>query len=481
MSRGSEPVSADAVMSALDALDSVLDGLVEAPLWTLSSDQVVEFVRRLARAENRVAAAQVAALGEGVSRGLHALSGAKTGGAWLRGLVPVAPFVAHQRGVLAVELPAEEMAPVREAFAAGVLAVGHAAVVTKTMRSLDRVGEIDASTWRDAQALLVEESQRVDPMQLGRAGAHLVRRLDPQGPERLARDEDLQAEQRYACLRQESTGMWSLNALLPPVDGATLYAALDPLGAPRPASDGSPDPRSGQQRMADAVTGLAQLSLAQRGGHNGMLPNRHGSPVRLVVTGDKDTLLADLTTRHGQAGIAPARVETGEPGGYDVSPLTFQTLACDAEIVPVLFDGFGRALDVGESVYRFPPRIRKAIELRDAHCTFGPCKAPPPWCHAHHLVPFGRNGKSGGPTSEANGTLLCGSHHRFVHATGWTGTLIDGQVHWRPPRSRTGPGAPPGQDQSQGIVNAANREFETKLRQLALRWLTRNPALRTTG
>jgi HNH endonuclease len=134
-------------------------------------------------------------------------------------------------------------------------------------------------------------------------------------------------------------------------------------------------------------------------------------------------------------------------------------------------------LDVGESVYRFRPRIRKAIEVRDAHCTFGACTAPPPWCQAHHLVPFGRNGRPGGPTAEANGTLLCGSHHRFVHANGWTGSLIEGQVHWRPPP----PGAPPGEREGQGNVNAANRQFETKLRQLALRWLTRNPNLRNPG
>jgi hypothetical protein len=202
-----------------------------------------------------------------------------------------------------------------------------------------------------------------------------------------------------------------------------------------------------------------------------MLPSRHGSPVRLVVTGDKDTLLANLTARSGQAGVAPARVETGEVGGWDVSPLTFQTLACDAEIVPVLLDGHGRALDVGESQYRFPPRIRKAIEIRDGHCTFGSCQAPPTWSHAHHLTPYGRNGRPGGPTSEANGTLLCGQHHRFVHSAGWTGTLIDGRVRWRPPR----PGAPP------EPANDHNRQFETRLRQLALRWLARNPDLHNTS
>src|SRR3954453_572400 len=150
MSRGSGPGSADTVMAALDALDAVLDGLVEAPLWRLSLEQVGEFVRRLARAENRVVAAQVAAVGEGVSRGLHTLSGSKTGAAWLRGLVPVAPHVAFQRGGVAVELPAEAMAPVREAFAAGALSVGHAAVVTRTLGALDRVWSIDSATWSDA-------------------------------------------------------------------------------------------------------------------------------------------------------------------------------------------------------------------------------------------------------------------------------------------------------------------------------------------
>jgi hypothetical protein len=146
-------------------------------------------------------------------------------------------------------------------------------------------------------------------------------------------------------------------------------------------------------------------------------------------------------------------------------------LACDAETIPVLLDGNGRALDVGESQYRFPVRIRRAIELRDRHCTFPNCRAPATWSHTHHLVPFGRNGQSGGRTSEANGTLLCGQHHRHVHANGWTGRLIDGHVEWSPPQ----PGAPP------LPANDLARQFETKLRQLALRWLARHPQLRDTG
>ena len=204
-----------------------------------------------------------------------------------------------------------DLAPTRNAFSAGSVAVGHASAVSRTMSELDRIPEVDAETWGEAQRLLVAEAERVDPAQLGRAGLHLRRRLDPQGPDRLARDEDLQADARYATLRQESSGMWFLAACLPPVEGAMLHAVVDPLAAPRPAADGSPDRRSGQQRLADAVVTMAELSLAQRGGDRGALPTRHGSPVRLVLSGDVQTLLADPTVRHGQAGVAPAVLETG--------------------------------------------------------------------------------------------------------------------------------------------------------------------------
>ncbi len=52
---------------------------------------------------------------------------------------------------------------------------------------------------------------------------------------------------REAYLFQESTGMWQLSGPLPPVTGAALMAALDPLAGPEPATDGTPDPRSHRQ------------------------------------------------------------------------------------------------------------------------------------------------------------------------------------------------------------------------------------------
>jgi hypothetical protein len=210
--------------------------------------------------------------------------------------------------------------------------------------------------------------------------------------------------------------------------------------------------------MADAFTRLAHLALAARPGTPGALPTQGGAATRMLITTDLDTALARMRT----AGSAPGELATGEPGGYPLSPLTVQTLACDAEIVPVLLDSAGNPLDVGRTRYPFPPKIRRAIEIRDRHCTFGNCRVPPQWCDVHHLTPFSQ----GGVTSAENGTILCGPDHRRVHAAGWTGELTNGHIRWRQPTT------------GQTTYNDPTRQIEHAITDLARRWLQRNPHLR---
>jgi hypothetical protein len=454
----------------LAALEAVLAQAREIAWWQQSDADLATAIAGLHRAETCCAAAGVAALGEAIGRGLPTADGARGGGEWFRGLVPVMPRAAKARADLAEAFgtaaqPNAELAPTGAAFAAGEISVGHAGVLVRTMDAVDEMPDMDQQTRTEAQALMLETATVVDPAQLGRAGLRLRHRLDPQAAARLARDEDRQQELRQACLVQEPSGMWFLRGTLTPVAGAALQAALDPLGQPRPAVDGSPDPRTGGMRTADALEALAQLALAARAGDPGALPIRGGASTRLVLTAELATLLADLTAPGGPAGLVPPVLATGEPGGWEVSPLTLQTLGCDAEVVPVLTDSFGRALDVGDTQYPFPPKIRRAIEVRDQHCTFRNCRAKPAWCHVHHLLPFSH----GGPTSERNGALLCGRHHRYVHANGWVGQIIDGHVVWRPPNP---------DDPDQQFSNARVQAFERQLRALALRWLARNPQVR---
>ena len=140
-------------------------------------------------------------------------------------------------------------------------------MITRTIKALAAQREpVDDVTRAEAQALLVQTAARVDPAQLGRAGMRVRYRLDPDAPERLARDEDAQERAREAYLVQEANGMWLLGGYLPPVAGAALHAVLDPLAQPQPAADGTPDGRTGRQRTADALKILAQTTLAARAG-----------------------------------------------------------------------------------------------------------------------------------------------------------------------------------------------------------------------
>src|SRR5437762_2047264 len=89
-----------------------------------------------------------------------------------------------------------------------------------------------------------------------------------------------------------------------------------------------------------------------------------------------------------------------------------------------------RAVEAYTSTHRiYTAGQRLAMIARDKGCSIPGCTAPPLWCQAHHVVDHA----DGGPTSVANGTLLCGPHHRDHARLGWKGVMIDGVPHWIPP------------------------------------------------
>jgi hypothetical protein len=57
----------------------------------------------------------------------------------------------------------------------------------------------------------------------------------------------------------------------------------------------------------------------------------------------------------------------------------------------------------------FTGATRRGIELRDRECTHPYCDRPAADCEADHIQPF----TEGGPTTQANGRLLCGFHNRL--------------------------------------------------------------------
>jgi Domain of unknown function (DUF222) len=135
--------------------------------------------------------------------------------------------------------------------------------------------------------------------------------------------------------------------------------------------------------------------------------------------------------------------------GTEADPVTAATVdqyLCDAEITtvltrtsdgstgthgdaqPWLHDAAREVLYVGRSRRTAPPRLRKALAIRDQHCVFPGCRVDPSRCDAHHV----REWVDDGLTDPSNMLLLCRSHHTVVHRAGWTITRRSGHRDGQP-------------------------------------------------
>jgi hypothetical protein len=424
--RLAEPVADSAVARLTESIQALAD----CEPWRLPDEDLAALVQVSEVAQRRLLMVQVAAAVEAGKRGLprqagfgpgRGATGADTAalGAWVRSLVNVTRGEARHRAEVGAALftdpVAADLAETRAAALSGQLSTRHvsaiAAAVVQLSPPTTPVDVVDDDTRRDAQRVLVENAAVLDPTQTKVLAKRTLAVLDPRAGDRLARDEDLRDIQRGLTFTPDGTGLVHVRGALTPVCAGLLATVIDADSAPRPAADGTPDHRSSAQRRHDGLQRVLERVLAA----DGLLPSTHGSPYRLVVTVPHTTLLARLqrSSSHGEAPVQPGLL----PDGWPISPLTVQTMACDADLVPILVDDGHQPLDVGDTQYAFPAKIRTAIIARDKGCTYPGCGAPPPWCDAHHLVRF----RDRGPTSVDNGALLCGRHHRYVHALGLVG------------------------------------------------------------
>ena len=189
------------------------------------------------------------------------------------------------------------------------------------------------------------------------------------------------------------------------------------LGAGEAAEPGGSavvrDPRTIEQRRGEALVELCRRATAL----TSTPATAAGVKSCVVVTID----LHDLRERTG-GGTVVGGIGTGSVLG----PETVRRLACDAGVLPVVLGTAGEVLDVGRTVRLFTPGQVKALWVRDRHCTFPGCTAPPMWCDAHHLTHW----IDGGPTSLGNAALLCARHHTIVHRDRLHGRLAAGAVVW---------------------------------------------------
>lgn len=397
-------------------------------------------VRRAAGAHAAATAQLLELVGEFVARDLWVSLGMVSPGQWLSWAIGMAPSTARE--MVRVALALRTFSATAERFSRGELSYSK-------VRAITRCGE------PELEALLLQYADNAPASQLERI-VRTFRSLD---------DDVDPHDERMVAVRHGDRHV-TLTVRLPPEVGLEAEALMDrivdrldherqPTDGELPDADLVPadaaarlDPVSA--RRADAVVhGLrlavdhldADLSAAAR--------------TTLVLHGDVDATIDQLsdcsraasasTTTGCACADAPAAVPVDAapmaagPAGVAGSPVTAVTqsgglvrlprcvlraLTCDVQLRRVVTAG-GTPMDVGRTQRLATWRLREALRARDGTCRFPGCAATR-HLHAHHVIHWADDG----PTDLANLVLLCGAHHRFVHAKDWIVAAIPEGSGW---------------------------------------------------
>src|SRR5256714_10252936 len=231
--------------------------------------------------------------------------GTETMPAWLRHYCRMAPGDASRHVRVARMLPS--LPGTEAAFTAGDISYSHAAQLVELARTTSIT---DAQA---AEATLLPLALVSHPGHLRTAVMRVRYCLDPDGS---VKDLNKLYERRYVDLVETLGGMWMLAGSLDPEAGAKLKTALEALMGP-PAQH---DPRSRQQRQADAPVDMADQLMAAD-----ILPTPRRRRPQVNVT-------VGLNTLQGQPGSQPADMD------MCTTPMpaeTAQRLACDGEITRI--------------------------------------------------------------------------------------------------------------------------------------------------
>lgn len=301
-----------------------------------------------------------------------------------------------------------------EALAAGAVSAGHVDAIANATRNLDDVllSDFNAS---EADLLADAGTQSVDAFERGcrDLAKHLVARSQATS------DADELDEQRK-CSRvrrwvDQHTGMCHTHLELDPVRDRALWAAIDSARAKLRQADGNrrtPWP----QLQVDAV-------VAAMGGGGDRVPE-------ITVLIDRDSLVDQAH--------ANTICETDDGTRLPIS--TVRRLCCDAEILPVVLDGHGEALDVGRSARTANRAQRRALRAMHRTCAQPECTVTFEACRIHHVIPWRQ---PAGKTDIGNLLPLCEHHHHTVHEGGWELTMTaDRTTTWIRPdgiHHHTGP------------------------------------------
>ena len=225
-----------------------------------------------------------------------------------------------------------------------------------------------------------------------------------------------QRRRRRASISEQDDGMFHLFAQFDPLTGNRVRAALLARSDEMFRGEDATDRPTPPQRAADA---LAELIC-----NNNTDTDGKGAPTctELIVLADYDMV---------RERVVNARLA-------DDTPLTEAealALACDAKILPGIFNKHTGSPLLGRSKRKVSPRLRKQLVARDRGCIG--CRVTEKICEVHHNDHWAH----GGETTLENTCLLCHRcHHIRVHLNGEEVTRRpDGSLTLQRPNTATPP------------------------------------------
>ncbi|HEX9712909.1 MAG TPA: DUF222 domain-containing protein [Actinomycetota bacterium] len=294
-------------------------------------------------------------------------------------------------------------------------ALCQAASVLRGMPSAARAFARGELSWPTVR-IFIDELRRVDGAgreRIDRVIEHeLARGAEPEMLIDRVRDEVTRLRSDLIVAREDREIEHSFLSIQPRLDGqggslyaeadteafATICEAID-TAAPRPIGpDALDDPRSRARQRLDGLVAVCEAAL-------GGTSQRRPRP-RFLVTldardldDDEDPIARVLWRARGTSGR--------------LSRVAVETLLCDAEVQPIIFDG-ARPITVGDVQGDPSPRARAALLARDGRCRFPGCSMPAAWTDVHHIK--GRGPQTCGIDELV---LLCRRCHRRVHRHRW--------------------------------------------------------------
>ena len=294
-----------------------------------------------------------------------------------------------------------------------VLNLAQAAAIITALNKVPKT--VPVENLQVAEDNMVEAARHLLPRDLDILGQQVINTLDTDGAEPA---EDAAYQREKLWLQRADHGI-KFGGFLAAENAELFQAAIDRLAKPHKTVEGELDPRPRDKRQADALVMILEAAAGN--------PDATPGVPHLMVTIDFEDLKNATSQALGDLMFS----------GATLSAAAVRRLACDAAILPIVLGSNSQALDVGTE-QRFVNRaMRRALIKRDKGCVI--CQAPPPYCHAHHIIHW----IDGGPTSLDNLALFCGGHHHAIHKGHYTVTITNGVVHVTRPEWADPPEANP--------------------------------------